>query len=65
VVGTGIVPLLFMKKKAHPYRPKDVNQLAKYLVELSTGEREEQPEEVISANTVKKKKLKDRKNKDG
>jgi hypothetical protein len=27
-----------MAKKAHPYRPKDANQLAKYLVELSTGQ---------------------------
>ena len=24
-----------------PYRPKDTNQLAKYIMELSTGEREE------------------------
>jgi hypothetical protein len=27
-----------MAKKAHPYRPKDANQLAKYLVELTTGQ---------------------------
>ena len=45
-----------MKKKVAPYRPKDVNQLAKYLVELSTGEREEQAERVAPAKPVKKKK---------
>ena len=26
-----------MTKKVHPYRPKDMNQLAKYIVDLSTG----------------------------
>ena len=27
-----------MKSKKTPHRPKDTNQLAKYIVELSTGE---------------------------
>ncbi len=27
-----------MAKKAHPYRPKDINQLAKMIVDISTGE---------------------------
>jgi len=26
-----------MAKQSKPYRPKDINQLAKYLVDLSTG----------------------------
>lgn len=29
-----------------PKRPRDVNQLAKMIVDLSTGEREEKPESV-------------------
>ena len=28
-------------KEQRPYRPKDTNQLAKYIVELATGQREE------------------------
>ena len=49
-------------KSARPYRPKDTNQLAKYIVELATGQREEVYEDKPLA-TVKppKKKVKPKK----
>ena len=47
-----------MAKTTRPYRPKDTNQLAKYIVELSTGEREEVYEDkpLASVKPAKKKK---------
>ena len=48
-----------MTKKAQQHRPKDVNQLAKYLVELSTRQISEEPKESI-AKPDKKKKIKGR-----
>ena len=50
-----------MKSKAptQPKRPRDINQLAKYIVELSTGEFDEQPQEEppkITKHVKKKKK---------
>lgn len=47
-----------MAKQSKPYRPKDINQLAKYLVDLSTGiieEKEEKVETVRLAPVDKKK----------
>ena len=34
-------------KANKPHRPKDTNQLAKYIMELSTGEREEAYEDKL------------------
>jgi hypothetical protein len=51
-----------MAKKAHPYRPKDANQLAKYLVELSTGQISERASEkqVLPTKPLKDEKQKDK-----
>jgi len=49
-------------KEQRPYRPKDTNQLAKYIVELATGQREEVYEDK-SLDTVKPKKKKKAKGK--
>jgi hypothetical protein len=46
-----------MTKKAIPYRPKDMNQLAKYIVDLSTGSIDEK-KELSTVKPVKKKKKK-------
>ena len=45
-----------MAKTTRPYRPKDTNQLAKYIVDLSTGEIPEEPKQLASVKPVKKKK---------
>ncbi len=40
-----------MKDQLRPYRPKDTNQLAKYIMELSTGERVEKSGKVPAKKT--------------
>ena len=49
-------------KSQRPYRPKDPNQLAKYIMELSTGEREEVYEDKPLATVKPAKKKKKTKN---
>jgi len=46
-----------MTKKAHPHRSKDMNQLAKYIVDLSTGNIDEKK----ALSTVKPPKKKNKK----
>lgn len=46
-----------MAKTTRPYRPKDTNQLAKYIVDLSTGEIDEAPKELATIKPAKKKKV--------
>jgi len=50
-----------MGKKAKPYRPKDINQLAKYLVDLSTGAIEEKEEKVETVRLMPPAKKKEKK----
>jgi hypothetical protein len=47
-------------KTNKPHRPKDINQLAKYIMELSTGEITE-PKELSTVKPAPKKKGKEKK----